>query len=780
MTISSSSVLQSKTAIYWALASSIITIAITSAYAIAAVFGKVPVTVPIFFTAQVLYFITNSILLYLLWTRRESLSFLLKIFLISWAGVIAWYTLPMATLALLTISFDNLQLTWLMFAWMWELPVSGAGLVGIYAVIFALRINKLIHNHYQTNDFKRTYRYILRYPIAVAVSMVIIGGISFTAGAVQIGYFAQLPVSEQFKMLAFGLGTAIFFSIFIYLAYDHLLRGIRHDLELTHPGQPVVSRKYARRMFFITLLIAFGSLVMVGLVVVRSYQYFTIQEATQKSIADIQAAQLALSSASESTFNQVLQEQLEALRHEPTDAAFILKNPQDVDGMSLSPITATRIVQQKAGVIQDANDTFKVVSFFTESTYGQKIVAITQVGNFFGPITASLRYFILGGSFIMILTASITGFASANLTRSIRQLSQAVRRTEEGHDAFVFDTGTADELEDLAHSFAFYINQSQQLQHTLEQKVEQRTAALMRIEEEKRLLEVESAQQLITAEQEKRQSVEVANKQLEERVEQRTAQLEEAVARLQELDKLKTEFISIASHQLRTPLTVVRWAYHALLDDQSPSISPTQKQMASAGLKKTLFMIRLVNELLDVVRIEQNTITFTAGEVAIDRMVKDIIEDLRETAEKKQLKVEVKQTEQRLPPLLLDGDKMRIALTNVIDNAIKYSKPNGIITISFVLNASTLTITVADQGIGIPQNQTYRLFTRFFRGSNASQQHTDGSGLGLYIAKTIIEKQGGVISAASQEGVGTTMTITLPTTRKRTSTDTQKSPDKTV
>lgn len=764
----SSSAPQSKVAIYVALAGSLVTIAITTAYAVAAVLGKVPVTVPIFFTAQALYFVTNSILLYLLWTRRESLPFLLKIFLISWAGVIAWYTLPMATLALLTISFNETQLTWLMFAWMWELPVSGAGLVGIYAVIFALRINKLIRTHYQTSNFRHTYRYILRYPIAVAGSMVIIGGISFTAGAIQIGYFAQLPVSEQFKMLAFGLGTAIFFSIFIYLAYDHLLRGVRHDLELTHPGQHVISRKYARRMFVITLLIAFGSLMMVGLVVVRSYQNFTTQKVIQENLQDIQELQFSMSTADEATASKTLDSALKKMRRQASDSAFVLSSPSDLKGLTLTSATIARILQQKAGVIQDAKDTFKVVSFFTENRTHQKVVVVTEVGSFFGPIGSGLQYFMLGGSFIMLLTASITGFASANLTRSIRQLSEAVRRTEEGHDAFVFDTGTADELEDLAHSFAFYINQSQQLQHTLEQKVEQRTAALMRIEEEKRQLEVESAQKIITAEQEKRQSVEVANKQLEERVEQRTAQLQEAVQRLQELDKLKTEFISIASHQLRTPLTVVRWAYHALLDDKTPELSPTQKQMASAGLKKTMFMIRLVNELLDVVRIEQNTITFTQTEVAIDRMIKDIVDDLSETSAKKQLTIDVKNTDKRLPTLMLDSDKIRIALTNVIDNAIKYSKPHGHISISLNLTGASLAISVVDQGIGIPQDQMYRLFTRFFRGSNASQQHTDGSGLGLYIAKTIIEKQGGVISATSQEGLGTTMTITLPTTRKRT------------
>ncbi len=757
----------SRQSVYLAIAASILTIIFTTAYAILGLKNIVPISIEIFFAAQTLYFVTNAILLYILWSRRDRVSFLLRIFLNSWAGVIVWYTLPMSTLMLLTVKFDVLQFKWLMFAWMWELPGLGAGVVGAYALVFALPIQKLMRAHYQTSNFKKTYRQILRYPIAVAAGMVIIGGISFTTGAVQIGYFADLPVSEQFKMLAFGLATSIFFSIFIYIRYDFLLRDVRHDLELAHPTEVIVGRKYAVRMFVITLLISLGSLVMVGLVVFRSYQYFSSQKIMAESLAHIQNAQHKLASAPLSQYETTLKQVLRQIREDGASSAVIINTPKDISSLNLNAETMEKVQSQKAGIVEDARGTFKIVSFFTEGVSGRKIITINEVSDFYGPITSSMQYFVIGGSFIMLLTASITGFASSNLTRSIRQLSQAVRATQEGKDEFFFDTNTADELEDLAHAFAFYINQSRQLQHTLEQKVEQRTGALMRIEEEKRILEVEAAQKSINAEQEKRQIVEATNKQLEERVEQRTAQLQEAVQRLQELDKLKSEFISIASHQLRTPLTVVRWGYHALLDDKEPPLSATQKQMASAGLKKTLFMIRLVNELLDVARIEENTFNLETKEVAIDRIIQEITDDLKEAAEKKKITINIEHPEKRLPTLLLDSDKIRIAFTNIIDNAIKYSKPESAINVRYALTTTSLAIMISDQGIGIPKDQMYRLFTRFFRGQNASTYHTDGSGLGLYIAKTIIERQGGVISAESEEGKGTTFTVTLPTTRKK-------------
>lgn len=757
----------SRQSVYLAVAASLLTMVVTSTYATLGLKNIVPINIELFFVAQTLYFVTNAILLYLLWSRRDTLPFLVKVFLTSWAGVILWYTLPMSTLMLLTVKFDVLQFKWLVFAWMWELPGLGAGVVGAYALVFALPLQKLMRMHYQTPNVEKTYHQILRYPIAVAAGMVIIGGISFTTGAVQIGYFAQLPISEQFKMLAFGLATSIFFSIFIYLAYDLVLRGVRHDFERAHPTKVVIGRKYAVRMFVITLLISLGSLVMVGLVVFRSYQYFSSQKIMGESLTHIQNAQSKLSSVPLSQYDATLKQILREVREDGASSAFVVKTPEDISSLNLNTETTQKVGSQKAGIIEDARGSFKIVSFFTEPAAGKKIVIINEVSDFYGPITSSMQYFVIGGSFIMLLTASITGFASNNLTRSIRQLSQAVRANQEGRDDFFFDTNTADELEDLAHAFAFYINQSRQLQHTLEQKVEQRTGALMRIEEEKRLLEVEAAQKSIADEQERRQIVEATNKQLEERVEQRTAQLQEAVQRLQELDKLKSEFISIASHQLRTPLTVVRWAYHALLDDKDPSLSSAQKQMASAGLKKTLFMIRLVNELLDVARIEENTFNLATAEVAIDRLIQEIVDDLKDSTKKKKITITIEHPEKRLPTLLLDADKMRIALTNIIDNAIKYSKPESTIRVTYNVTTSSLAIMISDQGIGIPQDQMYRLFTRFFRGQNASTYHTDGSGLGLYIAKTIIERQGGVISAESEEGRGTTFTVTLPTTRKK-------------
>ena len=744
-----------------------ITLIACASYAILGLQHKAPVNPAIFLGAQTVYFLANSLLLYVLWMRRTTLSFMSKVFLIAWAAVTAWYTLPMAILHLLTVTVDNLQLKWLMFAWMWELPVFGAGLVGLYAFIFALPFDKLVKTNFATPDPAKTYKQIVRYPLNVAAGMVIIAGISFSTGAIQLGFFAYSPFTEQIKMILFGLSSSIFFSIFMYLAYDYHLRTIRQGFEKVHGQRHTISRSYAGRIFVITLLISFGALVMVSLVVVRSYQQFIIQKTKSEGAEAIQRTITHLEKVPEAVYSDALVASIKELTRRPEESVLVLSNNAQLSGLALSVTSREQIIRQASGSVTDVHDTFKVISFGTDARHQQKILMVTQVGNFYTPISASIQFFVLGGCFIMLLTASVTSFASSHLSDSIKQLSNAVRRAQGKDEAFTFDTYTADELEELAHSFTFYINEARQLRQTLEQKVEERTAALLRVENEKRSLEVAAAEREIQDAKNQRAIAQELAAQLEGRVEQRTAQLEEALERLKEVDKLKSEFVSIASHQLRTPLTVVRWAYHALLDDKEPPLSNDQKQMASAGLKKTLFMIRLVNELLDVARIEQNTFGMRQSEVALDRLLLDIIDEQQEGSHTKNVTLRFERPDKRLPTVLLDGDKIRIALTNIIDNAIKYSKPHGHIDIGVKWQASSVVITVADKGIGIPADQVRRLFTRFFRGSNAPAYHTDGSGLGLYIAKTIIEKQGGVISAQSEEGKGTTFTITLPTTGKK-------------
>ena len=473
-----------------------ITLIACASYAILGLQHKVPVNPTIFLAAQTVYFLANSLLLYALWVRRTTLSFMSKVFLIAWAAVTAWYTLPMAILHLLTVTVDTLQLKWLMFAWMWELPVFGAGLVGLYAVIFALPFAKLAKTNFTTSNPAKTYKQIVRYPLYVAAGMVVVAGISFTTGALQLSFFAYLPFTEQVKMILFGLSSSIFFSIFIYLAYDYHLRTIRQGFEKVHGPHHTLSRSYAGRIFVITLLISFGALVMVSLVVVRSYQQFIIQKAKAEAAEDSMQALSTLAKVPDEAYNQVLAATLKDLARSADGAALIMGNELDTASLPLSATSWQQITSQAAGTLTDAHDTFKVVSFFTETRFQQKILIIKQIGLFYTPISASIQFFVLGGCFIMLLTASVTSFASSHLSDSIKQLSSAVRRAQGKDEAFTFDTYTADELEELAHSFAFYINESRQLRQTLEQKVEQRTAALLRAENEKRSLEVAAAKRV--------------------------------------------------------------------------------------------------------------------------------------------------------------------------------------------------------------------------------------------------------------------------------------------
>ena len=746
-----------------ALVCAILGIIIGTAYAVLGLLGTVPVTIPLFLTGMAVYFFTNLWLLGRLWLWRANLGFKLKIFLISWAGVVAWYTLSQAIFVTLTIHLDTLQLRWLNFLWMWELPAFGALMVGGLALLLAWPISKFVKDG-KTALPGKLYRTVTQYPkrIGAAAIAVVLG--AYLSGNWQLATFAHFPLDEQIKITLTGLATSIFFGIFYYLCYDLLLRSVRQRLETNHYVEHITHHHYAQRIFLITISIAFGSLLLVSMVVFHSYQQFIIDRLESEIAFIIQTDTQTLQAdiATPDRYQADLTKTLTDLKQGHSGFASIITNAAALSSLQFSNETSQYIMDHPSGVVRDAHDTYKVIAFFSEPLHQQKIISVTQITDFYGPLDSAMRSFALAGGFVLLLTAIVSAFASANLSQSIRLLSQAVREAQRTKRDFTFDTSTSDELEDLAHAFRFYINQSNELQRDLERKVQERTTALVRIEEEKNLLEVKAAQQVITGEQQKRRVAEQMAAELEGRVKSRTAELEEAVHHLEELDAVKSEFISIASHQLRTPLTVIRWAYQSLLDGTAGPMNQDQVKMSTAGLQKALFMIRLVNNLLDITRIEGDRFTLEYTEFKLEGLVEQIVQDLRAVAQAKNVELVFNKLATEFPMAKLDQEKIQMSVSNLVDNAIKYTNGGGKVTVSIDLKGGVFIIKVSDSGIGIPKDQLYRLFTKFFRSSNAVSLHTDGSGLGLYIAKTIVEKHGGIISVDSEESKGTTFTINLP------------------
>lgn len=229
--------------------------------------------------------------------------------------------------------------------------------------------------------------------------------------------------------------------------------------------------------------------------------------------------------------------------------------------------------------------------------------------------------------------------------------------------------------------------------------------------------------------------------------------------------RLKTEFINIAAHQLRTPLSAVKWAMGSLLEGDFGKIETRGWETLRQGYDANENMIRLVNDLLDVSRIEEGRFGYAFAEHDIMEFLRGLIADTRLERERKQLQLHVS-----LPPakimLTFDKEKLRLAVANILENAIHYTPARGIITASVSVERDTVEIRVADTGVGIPEQDRKRLFTKFFRASNVVRMQTSGSGLGLFLAKNILINHGGDVTIVSKEGEGTAVSIILPRSRE--------------
>lgn len=233
------------------------------------------------------------------------------------------------------------------------------------------------------------------------------------------------------------------------------------------------------------------------------------------------------------------------------------------------------------------------------------------------------------------------------------------------------------------------------------------------------------------------------------------------------ISQMKSEFISIAAHQLRTPLSAVKWTLKMMAEGDVGQLTAEQKEFLMRGYEVNERMIVLVNDLLNVARIEEGRFGYTFTPTDYVAYVADYLDRYKQTAASRSITVEFDRPTETLPKIMLDPSKMDLVLQNLLDNAVKYSKPNGSIVVRIKKGADNMLETaIEDHGVGIPQHQVHRLFTKFFRGDNVIRMQTQGSGLGLFIVKNIVKNHGGDVHAESQENVGTKMIFTVPITRE--------------
>lgn len=242
----------------------------------------------------------------------------------------------------------------------------------------------------------------------------------------------------------------------------------------------------------------------------------------------------------------------------------------------------------------------------------------------------------------------------------------------------------------------------------------------------------------------------------------RDIQLTVANDKLTLLDKMKSEIISVVAHQLRTPLAAIKWTLKILIDEDMGTVTPAQKELLTKGFDSNERMINLVNDMLAVDKLESGKLKYSFIPVQFENLVQEMIGDLLPLATQKNIRVEFVTPQQPLQKIRIDPEKMRDVLQNLIDNAIKYSKDNTTIIVGVETKEKELHFWVKDTGIGIPEGEKDKIFSRFFRAENAVHTQTEGSGLGLFIASSIVRRHGGEISFESTLNEGTTFHVLLP------------------
>lgn len=242
----------------------------------------------------------------------------------------------------------------------------------------------------------------------------------------------------------------------------------------------------------------------------------------------------------------------------------------------------------------------------------------------------------------------------------------------------------------------------------------------------------------------------------------RDLELSRANEKLRALDTQKSEFISVVAHQMRTPLSAMKWTLTMLLKGDLGGLSLDQQTFIGKAEESNDHMISLVEDMLLADKLDTGRSEMVKAPVVIGEIIEQVLHDMEPKYKTKNIKVHYSGCDKEVCEVLADREKIRAVVQNLLENAGRYTPDKGSITIQVYAERDRLYVSVTDSGIGIPKDQQAYIFTKFYRARNASKMEANGSGLGLFIAKSIIVKHGGEMEFDSDEEKGTTFRFWVP------------------
>lgn len=262
------------------------------------------------------------------------------------------------------------------------------------------------------------------------------------------------------------------------------------------------------------------------------------------------------------------------------------------------------------------------------------------------------------------------------------------------------------------------------------------------------------------------EEIERFNERLQGEVEEATAELRANNKKLKALDEAKDEFISMASHQLRTPLTSVKGYVSMVLDGDAGELTKDQRKLLQEAYASSQRMVYMIADFLNVSRLKTGKFLLEPSSVSLPELINEEVSQLQPTATARGITIETHLAE-HFPAMQLDETKIRQVIMNFIDNAIFYSNSGGDIVITLELGEKYISFTVKDNGIGVPPSEQAKVFSKFFRATNARHVRPDGTGIGLFMAKKVVSAHGGDMIFETKENKGSIFGFTLPLTSEK-------------
>jgi signal transduction histidine kinase/ActR/RegA family two-component response regulator len=303
----------------------------------------------------------------------------------------------------------------------------------------------------------------------------------------------------------------------------------------------------------------------------------------------------------------------------------------------------------------------------------------------------------------------------------------------------------------------------EELNETLESKVKERTGALRDKQEEvnRKYLELESANEELQASYVQLQSTAAELEEAQSKLQGNYDVLKSMNTELQRANEVKNKFLSIMSHELRTPLTVINGYLSLVLDKNYGNPSRELRDIITVVKEQGISQLGLIEDLLDLTRIESGEFRLHKQGITPDNLIDKAVENFRPKLEEKSISIEI-HTEENMPEVFWDFQKMLQVFQNLLDNALKFTPSGGRIEISASYKSDFIEIRIVDNGIGIPKDRLNRVFERFFQIDSSSTRRFGGSGLGLSIVREIVMAHNGKIFVESEEGHGTTFLLLMP------------------